>query len=185
MLGHCLAPVMLVALVAAGFVAPIALPGEAKAQATIAAPCRLCGAKTVDGGDKRPAAPLRLEVQTRLEFDKVVFGGMGEAMVTMSPDGVTRMAGAASATGARTMPGSVLIRGEPGHPVRVDLPRQVNLFGEGNDAIRIDSIVTDLPAFPRIGDDGTLSFRFGGDLRISGDGDGAYHGSIDIIVEYL
>ena len=126
-----------------------------------------------------------LEVQTRLEFDKVVFGGMGEAMVTMSPDGVTRMAGAASATGARTMPGSVLIRGEPGHPVRVDLPRQVNLFGEGNGAIRIDSIVTDLPAFPRIGDDGTLSFRFGGDLRISGDGDGAYHGSIDIIVEYL
>ena len=95
------------------------------------------------------------------------------------------MAGAASATGARTMPGSVLIRGEPGHPVRVDLPRQVNLFGEGNGAIRIDSIVTDLPAFPRIGDDGTLSFRFGGDLRISGDGDGAYHGSIDIIVEYL
>ena len=59
------------------------------------------------------------------------------------------------------------------------------MFGDGNGAIRIELIVTDLPDFPRIGDDGTLSFRFGGDLRLSGDSDGAYRGSVDIVVEYL
>lgn len=176
---------MIVALAAAGLATPVALPTAAWAQESIRAPCRLCGSASAGENGKAPPTPLRLEVQTRLEFDKVVFGGTGQALVTMSPDGVTRMTGAASATGARAMPGSVLIRGEPGHPVRVDLPHQVQLFGEGNGAIQIDSIVTDLPPFPRIGDDGTLSFRFGGDLRISGDGDGAYHGSVDIIVEYL
>jgi len=69
--------------------------------------------------------------------------------------------------------------------VRVELPSQVMLFGAGTGSIRIDSLVTDLPSFPRIGDDGTLSFRFGGDLRMTGDSDGAYHGTIDITVEYL
>ncbi len=133
----------------------------------------------------RQTTPLRLEVQTRLEFDKIVFGGLGEAQVALSPSGAATMSGATSATGARAMPGSVLIRGEPGRMVRIDLPRQVQLLGEGNAAIRIERLVTDLPDFPLIGDDGTLSFRFGGDLRVSGDSDGAYRGSVEILVEYL
>ena len=150
-----------------------------------ATPCRLCapGADAFDVG--KPATPLRLEVQTRLEFDKIIFGGLGEAQVALSPGGAATISGATTATGARAMPGSVLIRGEPGRAVRIDLPREVRLFGEGSGAIRIERLVTDLPAFPRIGDDGTLSFRFGGDLRVSGDSDGAYRGSIDIVVEYL
>ena len=181
MSGHILAPKMLVALVAAGLVAPVA----AVAQDGVQAPCQLCGPDSVGPNESRPASPLRLEVLTRLEFDKVVFGGVGEALVALTPDGAPTMSGATAATGARAMPGSVMIRGEPGRAVRVDLPRQVQLFGEGSGAIRIDSIVTDLPSFPRIGDDGTLSFRFGGDLRISGDNDGAYRGTVDIVVEYL
>lgn len=185
MLGPSFVPRMLVALVAAGLVAPVVSPLPARAQELILAPCRLCSPDSAAARESRPATPLRLEVQTRLEFDKVVFGGIGEAMVLMSPSGAATMSGATAATGARAMPGTVLIRGEPGRAVRVDLPHQVLLYGEGNGAIRIDSIVTDLPSFPRIGDDGTLSFRFGGDLRISGDSDGAYRGSVDIIVEYL
>ena len=114
MLGHCLAPKLLVALVAAGLVAPLAWPGTAMAQEAIVAPCRLCGPDSDAARDSRPAVPLRLEVQTRLEFDKVVFGGFGEALVALTPDGIATMSGAAAATGARAMPGSVLIRGEPG-----------------------------------------------------------------------
>ena len=181
MSGPSLVPALFVALLAAS----VAAPAAGGAQDAVAAPCRLCGPESSESKNDRPTVPLRLEVQTRLEFDKVVFGGVGEALVALSPDGVAQISGATAATGARAMPGAVLIRGEPGRAVRIDLPSRVNLSGDGNGTIRIDSIVTDLPAFPRIGDDGTLSFRFGGDLRISGEGDGSYRGSVDIIVEYL
>lgn len=183
MSGPCLSLLLSVALVAAGLVAPAA----ARAQDAVLAPCRLCGADTSDPLNARPAAPLRLQVETRLDFDKVVFEGNGSALFALSPDGVARLSGAATAAGARAMPGSVLIRGEPGRAVRVDLPGKVMLLGDGNGtgSISIDSLTTDLPSFPRIGADGTLSFRFGGDLRLSGDGDGAFRGEIDIVVDYL
>jgi hypothetical protein len=183
MVGPKLAPAMLAALFVAGFAVPVTWAHPAVAQ-EVAAPCRLCAANPI-AADKHPDKPLKLEVQTRLEFDKVVFAGLGEGQFMLSPQGAAHLSGAAAAAGARAMPGSVLIRGEPGRAVRIDLPARVELLGEGKGAIRIDSIVTDLPDFPRIGDDGTLSFRFGGDLRISGDSDGAYRGSVDIVVEYL
>jgi len=181
MLGLRLARIASVVLAAAGLVVPASL----SAQDATVAPCRLCSAGGDDSINARPLAPLRLQVETRLDFDKVVFEGNGSALFALSPNGVSRLSGAAAAAGARAMPGTVLIRGEPGRAVRVDLPGQVALFGAGSGSIRIDSLTTDLPSFARIGEDGTLSFRFGGDLRLSGDSDGTYHGTIDIIVEYL
>lgn len=178
MSGLRLCQILSVALAAAGFAAPAAVRAQ-----SAAAPCLLCTAGPADSLNARPAAPLHLQVETRLDFDKVVFAGNGSALVALSPDGITRSTGAA--TGARPMPGSVLIRGEPGRAVRVDLPGQVSLFGDGSATLRIDSIVTDLPPFPRIGADGTLLFRFGGDLRVSGEGDGTFRGTIDIVVDYL
>ena len=146
-----LVPALLLALVAAG----LAAPGRAQ----VAAPCRLCSADSGFPDLLRPATPLRLEVQSRLEFDKIIFGGLGEAQFALSPGGSATMSGATTATGAHAMPGGVLIRGEPGRAVRIDLPRQVDLFGGGSGSIRIERLVSDLPDFPRIGDDGTLSFR--------------------------
>ena len=181
MSGPCLRQILSVALVAAGLVVPA--PGGA--QDSAAAPCRLCSTAPSNPLNARPATPLRLQVETRLDFDKIVFDGNGSALIALSPDGVTRLSGAATAAGARVMPGSVLIRGEPGRAVRVDLPRQVALFGDGSESISITSLTTDLPAFPHIGDDGTLLFRFGGDLRLTGDYDGTFRGTIDIVVDYL
>jgi hypothetical protein len=180
MLGLRLAGFASVVLVRRGLVVP-AVSNAQDASSRRAA----CAAPTPISLNAHPAAPLRLEVESRLDFDKVVFEGNGSALLALSPGGVARLSGAATAAGARAMPGTVLVRGEPGRAVRVDLPRQVELFGAGTGSIRIDSLVTDLPSFPRIGDDGTLSFRFGGDLRLTGDSDGAYHGTIDITVEYL
>ncbi len=180
MLGHRLARLACVVLAAAGPVVPAVVNAQ---DAT--APCRLCDAGSTELLNARPAVPLRLQVETRLDFDKVVFEGKGIAMVAVSPSGISRLSGAAAAAGARAMPGTVLIRGEPGRAVRVDLPGAVQLFGAGSGSLRIESLTTDLPAFPRIGDDGTLSFRFGGDLRLSGDSEGAYYGTIDITADYL
>ena len=181
MLGLRLAVLPFVVLAATA----LAVPGRSSAQDSIAVPCRLCTASGDDRPNAPATAPLRLEVETRLDFDKVVFDGKGSALVALSPGGVARLTGAATAAGARAMPGSVLVRGEPGRAVTIELPARVQLFGAGSSALLIDSLVTDLPAFPRIGDDGTLSFRFGGDLRLSGDSDGIYHGTVDITVEYL
>lgn len=181
MSGACISLLLSVALFAAGLVVPA--PG--RAQDAASAPCRLCNTSPSDILNARPAAPLRLQVETRLDFDKIVFEGTGSALLALSPNGDVRLSGTATAAGARSMPGSVLIRGEPGRAVRVDLPGKVILFGEGHGSISIDSLTTDLPNFPRIGADGTLLFRFGGDLRLSGDSDGAFRGSIDIVVDYL
>jgi hypothetical protein len=162
-----------------------AVPTGAQAQAAVDAPCRLCSATPDDSLNARAPSPLRLEVETRLDFDKVVFAGHGSALIALSPGGVARLSGAATAAGARAMPGSVLVRGEPGRAVTIALPARVILHGANAGSIVLDSLVTDLPAFPRIGDDGTLAFRFGGDLKLEGDSDGAYHGTIDISVDYL
>ena len=180
MSGPCRTISLFAVLVAAGMVAP----ASGRAQDAPIAPCQLCTSVPSDILNAPPATPLRLQVETRLDFDKVVFEGTGSANLVLSPDGVVQLTGA-TAAGARPMPGSVIIRGEPGRAVRIDLPGKVILFGDGNGSISIDSLKTDLPSFPRIGADGTLSFRFGGDLRLGGESDGAFRGSIDIVVDYL
>lgn len=180
MSGLRLRQILSVVLATAGLAAPAAV----RAQQVAVAPCLLCSTPS-DLANARPTAPLHLEVETGLDFDKVVFAGTGSALVALSPDGIARLTGAATAIGARPMPGTVLIRGEPGRAVRIDMPGKVSLFGTGSGVLTIESLVTDLPAFPRIGADGTLAFRFGGDLRLTGDGDGAFRGTIDIVVDYL
>lgn len=179
MSGACRNVSFFAVLIAAGGLAPA--PG--RTQDAPIAPCLLCGTTPSDILKAPPAEPLRLQVETRLDFDKVVFEGMGSASLVLSPNGTVQLSGA-TAAGARAMPGSVTVRGEPGRAVRIDLPKKVLLFGD-NGSISIDSLTTDLPSFPRIGPDGTLSFRFGGDLRLGGEGDGAFRGSIDIVVDYL
>ncbi len=146
--------------------------------------CRLCtGTADVEGA--KPAAPIRLEVRSRLDFDSLVFAGLGEGMIRLSADGQAQTVGPVSATGARVMPGSVTVRGEPGRAVRVELPATVHLYGDKGGSLTIDSLSTDLPTLPVIGQDGELSFRFGGNLKVNGSLDGAFRGDVDILVEYL
>jgi hypothetical protein len=49
----------------------------------------------------------------------------------------------------------------------------------------IEDIVSDLPGSARLNASGTLTFRFGGRLRVSGDAEGEYRGDVPITVEYL
>jgi len=146
--------------------------------------CRLCSPQADSEGQK-PAAPLRLEVRSRLDFDSLIFAGLGAGSIRLTADGQAQTAGPVSATGARVMPGSVTIRGEPGRAVRIDLPSVVRLYGDKGGMLAIDSLTTDLPAAPVIGTDGELNFRFGGNLKVDGDLDGAFRGDVDILVEYL
>jgi hypothetical protein len=82
------------------------------------------------------------------------------------------------------MAGTAILHGEPGRFVRVELPPRIELYSLGGGEIAFDEVTSDLPAMPRLDSSGTLSFRFGGRIRITGDADGDYRGDLAIRAEY-
>ena len=128
---------------------------------------------------------MRLEVDARLDFDRLVLNGAGEGRAELGPDGSRIASGSVTAISARAMVAEVIVRGEPGREVRIDLPRDIELHGFGGGSIRLESIKSDLPAMPRLDSNGRLRFRFGGIVRISGDVDGEFRGDVRINVEYF
>ena len=149
----------------------------------VAVPCALCGPGSAAAEDK-PATPVSLSVETRLDFGQIILAGSGDGSAQLEPDGGRNVSGSVTAISARAMLGEVVIRGEPGRQVRIDLPRHITLFGLNGGSIRLDSIRSDLPALPRLDGNGRLSFRFGGVVRLSGDADGQFRGDVPIDVDY-
>jgi len=82
------------------------------------------------------------------------------------------------------MVGTAIVRGEPNRVVRVELPHRIDLYSLSGGRITFDSVVSDLPALPKLDSAGRLTFRFGGRLQVTGDADGDYRGELPIIVEY-
>ncbi len=176
-MGRILALVALVLTGAIGIAAP-AWPQD------VTAPCRLCGPEETALADK-PAVPVRLDIETRLDFDKLILVSTGDGSAELGPDGSRTVSGSVTAIGARAMVGEVVIRGEPGRLVRVQLPNRIELLGLAGGTIRLESIRSDLPPMPRLDGNGRISFRFGGILRVSGDVDGEFRGEVPIDVDYL
>lgn len=148
--------------------------------------CRLCGDESSMAGvsgDK--ARPMALEVRTSLDFDRVVLTGPAGGTARLGPDGSRQTNGALTALTGRAMVGEVVIRGEPGRQVRVDLPQRIELYGFGGGALAITRVTSDLPIVPRLDGEGLLRIRFGGELFISGDAEGDYRGDVPITVDYL
>ena len=170
-------PALLVLLVLAA--APLALAMDARAQ------CRLCADPTRLPADESAGRPVELEVQASLDFDRIVVIGAGEGTATLRPDGTRQATGSVEAISGRAMVGEARVRGAPGRTVRIDMPSRIELRSIGGATISIDEIVTDLPAMPRLDSAGSLSFRFGGRLRLNGSSDGDFRGDLPITVEYL
>lgn len=158
----------------------LAMPAAAPAQ------CRLCDAPTTEPGSQVESQPVRIEVQARLDFDQLVLmDGAAPGVARLLPDGTSSTSGAIGALSGRAMVGSVVIRGEPGQLVRVGLPASIQLYGRTGGAIRVESLTTDLPSQPRLDSQGTLQFRFGGELHVRGNVEGDYRGDVPITVDYL
>jgi Domain of unknown function (DUF4402) len=177
MLGRPLALACLALASALATAAP-ALPQE------VSAPCRLCG-PSEQAPDEKPATPVSLDVEAKLDFDRLILSGAGDGSAELGPDGTRRTSGSVTALSARAMVGEVVIRGEPGRQVRIDLPISIDLFGFNGGTIRVESIRSDLPPAPRLDANGRLEFRFGGVVRLSGETDGEYRGDARINVEYF
>lgn len=160
-----------------GIAAP-ALPQEALV------PCALCSPAS-NLAEQNAATPVSLAVEAKLDFDRLILAGAGLGSAELGPDGSRSVSGSVTAISARAMVGEVVIRGEPGREVRVDLPASIELLGLNGGSIRVESIRSDLPAVPRLDSSGRLSFRFGGVVQIAGDLDGEFRGDARIIVEYF
>lgn len=161
----------------------LALPAPASPQ-DVSAPCRLCSPDDGKNEDK-PKTPVSLDVETSLDFDRLILASRGIGSAELGPDGARIVSGSVASMGARAMVGEVVVRGEPGRPLRVMLPDSIELFGLAGGTIQLESIRSDLPSMPKLDSNGTLRFRFGGSVRIVGDADGEFRGSIPLDVEYL
>lgn len=168
----------ILALIGAMGLAAPALPQD------VTAPCSLC-APAASKPEEKPAAPVRLDVEVDLDFDRLVLAGGGEGSAELGPDGVRNVTGSITAISARAMVGEVVIRGEPGRYVRIDLPRRIELQGYSSGVIRLESLRSDLPQMPRLDGNGRLRFRVGGVLHLTGDVSGEFRGDVTIDVDYL
>ena len=165
----------LVLAVAAGVVAT---PRPATAQ------CRLCDTPTVTREDSVDGGDVKLEIETSLNFDRLILYGPGEGQAVIRPDGSTSATGALTDVSPRAMVGTVSVHGEPGRAVRVEIPRRIELYSLGGGRMTFDEVQSDLPSVPRLDSSGNLTIRFGGRVRVSGDSEGDYRGDLPITVEY-
>lgn len=149
------------------------------------AQCRLCTTPTTNRDDSQISDRIALDVQTSLNFDQLVFDGRGSGSATIRPDGSIQNAGAVTDISPRAMVGTVVLHGQPGRTIRVQLPSRIVLHSIGGGEISFDDVVSDLPSLPRLDDSGSLTFRFGGRLHVSGDAEGQYRGDLPITAEYL
>jgi hypothetical protein len=146
--------------------------------------CRLCAKPTTALSRSSDDDGINLEIETDLNFDRLVVGSAGSAAAVIRPDGSTAAEGSLVRVSPRAMVGTARVRGTPGRTIRVELPRRIDLFSVSGGRISVDEVVSDLPSLPRLDSAGTLTFRFGGRVQISGDSDGDYRGDMPITVEY-
>lgn len=172
-------PLALIAGLATVAALAVAAATPARAQ------CRLCERPTTTATALETAGEVSLSIEASLDFDRVVLTGSDGGTATLLPNGERSASGGIAAISGRAMVGSVLVRGEAGRSVRVELPAQLQLYSLSGGRIAVDDIVSDLPDLPKLDSSGNLSFRFGGRLTVSGDSEGDYRGDVPITVEYL
>lgn len=146
--------------------------------------CRLCATPVTSVGGDANSRSISLEVETRIDFDRVIVAGIGEASATLRPDG-SAYAPLGIVVSPRARVGTIVVHGEPGRAVRVDLPSRILLSSAEGGEILFEDVVSDLPGTPRLDSAGRLSFRIGGKLHVRGDADGQFRGDLPITVEYL
>ena len=172
-------PFALVAGLATVTAVAVAAAAPARAQ------CRLCEQPTTTAAALDPTGEVDLSVEASLDFDRVVLTGSSGGTATLLPNGERGASGGIAAISGRAMVGAVSIRGQAGRSVRVELPANLQLFSSSGGRIAIEEIVSDLPELPKLDSSGSLSFRFGGRLTVTGDAEGDYRGDVPITVEYL
>ncbi len=151
-----------------------------------AAQCRLCA--TPDTGVAQvgsESTPLSVEVDTALDFDRLILMDEGSGAARIEPNGTRIASGSIGMVSGRAAVARIVVRGEPGRSVDVIVPSRIELIGMKGGTIRIESILSDLPRTPMLDSNGQLTILIGGELTVSGDADGDYRGDVPVRVDYL
>ena len=148
------------------------------------AQCRLCDTPTTALSTSAGSQDVTLELETNIDFGRLVVAANGAGSAALRPDGSTAALGAVQSMSPRASVGTAIVHREPGKAVRVQLPSRIVLTSISGGRIVLDDVVSDLPSLPRLDSSGRLSFRIGGRLEVSGDAEGQYRGDLPIIVEY-
>ena len=146
--------------------------------------CRLCEKPTTALSQSADGEGIDLEIQTSLDFGRLILAGQGQGAAVIHPDGSNAAEGALAPVSARAMVGTAVVHGAPGRAVRVGLPARIDLYSLHGGRITVDGVSSDLPSLPRLDSAGNLTFRFGGRVTVTGDSEGDYRGDMPITVEY-
>ena len=146
--------------------------------------CRLCSKPTTSLSPSLENDGIDLQIETSLDFGRLILGSDGQGAAVVRPDGTTSAQGALAGVSARAMVGTALVHGAAGRAVRVELPQRIELYSVSGARITLDQLVSDLPSIPRLDSAGNLTFRFGGRVTVSGNSEGSYRGDMPITVEY-
>lgn len=128
---------------------------------------------------------MSLEVETSLDFDRIVLVSQTGGSARIGADGSQSARGTIGGLSGRATVGTVVIRGEPGRHIRVEIPEAIELSALNGNRIKLLRIITNLGPSPRLDSTGRLTFNFGGELAISGNAEGDYRGDVPITVEYF
>jgi hypothetical protein len=149
------------------------------------AQCRLCETPSTAPTEATDEVPLEISVDTDLDFDRLLLASTGDGSARLAPDGTRLASGSVASIGGRAVVARIVVRGSPGRPVSIDLPRRVELRGIKGGSLIVDSVISDLPRDPVLDSSGKLEFRIGGELILQGDADGEYRGDVPVSVDYL
>lgn len=147
--------------------------------------CRLCETPERAAPEEGAPAPLEISVDTDLDFDRLLLASSGAGTARLAPDGSRLATGAIASIGGRAVVARVVVRGEPGRAVSIDLPDRVELAGMKGGRLVIERLIHDLPEDPALDSRGLLEFAIGGELSLDGEADGEYRGSVPVAVDYL
>lgn len=147
--------------------------------------CLLCSAPADSAKSNKPMRPLRVDIDTALDFSLAAHTSAGSGSIEIDPrTGERRVLGGLVALGGSSMRGIVLVEGEPFARLTVTIPQSIKLISTRGDKAEVVDIKSSLSADPMIGADGRLSFSFGGRLTVENGASGSFQGRIHINVEY-
>jgi hypothetical protein len=152
--------------------------------APVHAQCRLCDQPPAATPTQIQSGDLELQIETSLNFDRLVLSGNGQGGAVIRPTGANGAEGAVMEIGPRATVGTVSVHGQANRELLVDLPHRIELYSGVGGRISLVDISTDLPSTPRLDAGGNLSFHFGGRLVLSGNDEGQFRGDLVINVDY-